>query len=209
MDDAARGAQAVGAWCDAIGIGSDRSAATLWAQCFDRMPPHLLRLVGEQLSPAERGRVAQVRDRRRRYAEREAPYELSAAVQRTLHPSLWKELVADEEGEQEDEGPATRPIARAPARSEDGDEGLLAPTGPAAQLHRTYLAAVDDAAPPVAPDTPAHLVAAFEQAILAQFVAGRLLGPAEQLYTCDYDEQYGDCAPTNEDAYFDDEGYES
>ncbi|WFD18750.1 hypothetical protein MCAP1_000961 [Malassezia caprae] len=171
MDDAARGAHAVAAWCDAVGLGPDRRAATLWAQCIERMPLHLLRIVGGQLSPAERGRVAQVRERRRRFVERESPYELSAAVQRERIPGLWKELVADEEGEHDDEHEAEAAPPEA-APPEDGDLGLLAPTGAATQLHRVYLAAVDNAPVPVAPDTPAHLVAAFQQAITAQFVAG-------------------------------------
>mgnify|MGYP001759216520 FL=1 len=209
MDDGARGASAVAAWCEAVGLGPDRRAATLWAQCVDRMPPHLLRIVGEQLSPAERGRVPQVRERRRQFAEREAPYELSAAVQRERYPGLWKELVAEEEGEQEDEAEAEEAAPLAPP-PEDGDLGLLAPTGPAAQLHRSYLAAVDGAAVPIA-STPAHLVAAFQQAIIAQFVAGTLRVD-EALYACDYDERYDDPHPfraqADEDAYFD-EGYES
>jgi len=190
-------------------MGPDRRAATLWVQCVDLMPSHLLRIVGEQLSPAERGRVAQVRERRRRFAEREGPYELSAAVQRQRCPGLWKELVADEEGEQEDEHEAEA-VSTGPVPPEDDDLGLLAPTGAAAQLHRTYLAALDYAPAPVAPDTPAHLVAAFQQAITAQFVAGTLRVD-EALYACDYDERYDHPhslrAQADEDAYF--EGYES
>ncbi|WFD26274.1 hypothetical protein MNAN1_001251 [Malassezia nana] len=211
MDGAARGARAVDAWCDAMGVGPDRSAATLWECGWNRMPPPLLRIVGEQLSPAERGRVPQVRERRRHYAEMEAPYELSAAVQRAKHPLLWKEIVADEEGEQDDDQVLKQVAPPSPAADPRGELGLFTLQGPAAQLHRTYLAAIDDAeVVPIAPDTPAHLLAAFQREVVARFVVGQL---DEPLYACDYEERYDAprtfCAQADEEAWFDDEGYEA
>lgn len=92
----------------------------VFARYFEQMPLDLLRLVGEQLTPVQRGKLSRVRERRRCFAKSTAPRKLSAEVQRLAQPQLWHNLVARAEGEQDEEDGDTMEVERE-CESDDHD----------------------------------------------------------------------------------------
>lgn len=221
---------AVAAWAQAVGVQDGWTALDLFVHYFDRMPPMLLRVVGERLTPAQRAAVPRVRERRRRFATLERPTELSAGVQREKQSNLWYDLVASAEGEEDsddDEPPAfelpdrgrrhASPAAKAtppgspklPQLTPQPDEtdDLFTKHDALRALHAAYLRDVDGE-PPVDPGAAPHLVAAFDAAVVRQFETGHLDVPG-RLYECDYEERWD--VPTSftaqreEEAWFDDE----
>ena len=187
--------QALQEWLRAMELDTNKAPWETWVQYFDQLPPQVLRTVGEMWTPVERAACAQIRERRRRYAERMAPESLSARVQRISHPTWWQACVAELEGEDEDDeededtGHDTPPRAAAatriratavdepilPAEADRYEpRDLLSTQGPAAQLHAEYQRAIHQEAPAIERHIPTPLVDAFQQRVWHAFCWGKV-----------------------------------
>ncbi|WFD43034.1 hypothetical protein MPSI1_001685 [Malassezia psittaci] len=88
-----RGWRDVEAWIDAVHPSEENcEPIVIFRKYFHVLPVPLARIVGEQISPAERSMLPIIRDRRRRYAMT-APEELSSNLQRNAEPLRWKHTV--------------------------------------------------------------------------------------------------------------------
>ena len=182
------------AWLEGMGVRGE--GWHTYAHHFDQMPPDVQAAWGQVFSARERAALAQIRERRRMFAEH-AP-DLSPETQRIARPALWQALVASAEGEQDDEEDVHMYTPKRPMSAEPA-EGPLSTHGNLHDLHTKYLAEVD-AAPPPLENAPADLVDMFRRTVHAMFVRGELDVPAD-MYMCDFDERWDDprARGTNDD----------
>lgn len=201
---AVRGLDEVVAWLEAVHPEETRrDPASLFLAYIEELPTPLLRVLGDHLTPEERGRSPTVRERRRRYAATQ-PESLALDTQRVGNPALWTRTVGtgqDEEVEEhmEDEmrhdawharsAPADSATAAAPPQHTEAAApamqaalASLSADETLARLHRTYLDEIDADG---TADADPSLLAEFEQAVLSRFVQGQL----DVSYACDYDDQ--------------------
>lgn len=98
-----RGWHEVEAWLAAVHPDdADHNAEHVFTAYFAELPTPLGRVVGEQLSPTQRGAHPIVRERRRRFAATQ-PEELSIAMQRELEPVRWRRTVGTGQDEEVEE----------------------------------------------------------------------------------------------------------
>lgn len=98
-----RGWHEVEAWLAAVHPDdSDHDAGHVFAAYFSELPTPLGRVVGDLLSPTQRGTHPIVRERRRRFAATQ-PEELSIAMQRELEPTRWRRTVGTGQDEEVEE----------------------------------------------------------------------------------------------------------